>query len=527
MRVMRPDQVQPLIGDTWAEAKAFWFRALGYKIHADEVRAMHEEECPLIIMSAPARTSKSFAAAHDGFVYGMPTRPLMDSLIWSVGPRYETNKEFDYWFHLLIDRKEELAYQGVPYEVERSVNSPTGGDMEIRIRWDKKFSADGRAKRSIFKGMSATNERSLQGEEVTYAIMSEAAEQDHKIYEKYLSTRAARVLMPTTPKPHADWIRKLKEQVEIPENIIPATPGVRTVVPNIAGHRDPELGVAHFTFPQWANPDYDKSRMERERRKAEIRAKEQFGAQATAEDDPLFAEQFLGQWVYYTGTVLPFNPRRHVIPVDVEQCRRAQVFVSVDYGFRDPAVALFWAVAHTGELVIYREVYERGLTSGKFVDAILQETQHCENLLYVTGDPAAPQVAEIMRENGLSVVNLDTQAQRSREAGSRRLIDWLTEGPHQIEDQPVRPGIYVSQECVHTIHEWKNLRWKEGVSKEFAHTSMAGEDHAFDAARYAIMTRPEFQEPDITAPDWLRHEHEKDSRRTMRRYFPESGGLWL
>ena len=53
---------------------------------------------------------------------------------------------------------------------------------------------------------------------------------------------------------------------------------------------------------------------------------------------------------------------------------------------------------------------------------------------------------------------------------------------------------------------------------------MEGEDHAFDSARYGIMTRPEPGDPVVEDREWLKAERDKYSPRAMRRYFPESGG---
>ena len=75
-------------------------------------------------------------------------------------------------------------------------NSPSNGDMEIVVE----HSSLGRRKtRSIFLGMSSTNERALQGEEVTVATLSEAAEHPKHIFDKYLATRCWKVNCPTTP----------------------------------------------------------------------------------------------------------------------------------------------------------------------------------------------------------------------------------------------------------------------------------------------------------------------------------------
>ena len=451
---------------TWVGAKAFWFQVLGYKLYCDQVKRFHESDARIRIIEAPARGAKSYTAAHDAVVFAMPVRPMADALIWSIGPTFKVNKEFDYLYEIFVERREELKANGISYEIERAVNRPTAGDMEIRFVKDKDPKT-GRLYRSRILGLSAENEKVAQGEEVSYAILSEAAEQDESILTKYVEQRCNHIVMPTTPKPKAKWLRKLGED----------------------GRVTPEMRVETFRFPPEANPTYDWSRFRAAKAAAEIRAREQYGPDATASDDPYFAEQFEGRWVYYEGRVLPFSRRRHLVaPGTFGSLREHRIAVSVDYGYQDPAVALFFSILDGPVYFLFDEIHERHLTSERFVEAILARlSHHGLEADFFVGDPKKPEVDRVMQDLGLPIFAMDKKAQASREAGYRRLIDTLTQGPFAGF-----PGLYVSSRCEKTAAEWDELHFKDGFSKEYSEQAIAGKgnDNAADAARYFLMTRP-------------------------------------
>lgn len=478
--------VRPVSPDrTWEGAKAFWFHTLGHELYADEVRQFHVSDARIRIIEAPARGAKSYTTAFDAFVYTMPVRPMMDSLVWSIGPNFSNNREFDYLFELLVERREELKAGGIGYEIERAVNRPKAGDMEIRIVKDRDPKT-GRAYRSQVIGLSAENEKMLQGYEVSYAILSEAAEHPDHIYRKYIEQRCSRIVMPTTPKPHAQWLKSLSDQ----------------------GRQDPATGIETFWFPPGANPRYDWKRYEQAKRAATMRAREAFGPNATASDDPYFAEQFEGRWVYYTGSVLHFSRPRHVVPAGTfEPISDHRIAVSVDYGFEDPASALFWAILPGPVYFLFDEIYERHLTTERFVARIQERLAgHGVSAEFFCADPSRPEVDRVMQEAGLPVFVMDKNAQRDRAAGYRRLIDVLSEGPY-----PGFPGLYVSSRCPRTIAEWETLHFKEGFRSEYSETAIDGDDHSADSARYFLMTRPRSEQVPESA------EHPVDRFRRMRR----------
>jgi hypothetical protein len=443
---------------SWEQYKLFWFERYDYKVYAQEVLDFHMSTAPTRIVSAPARTSKSFSTAMDTIPFCMPSAPLTSSQHWIIGPTYDTNKEFDYVFNCLVEQKDRHLST-----VTKARNNPKNGDMVIVLehgRDDK-----GELCRSIIEGKSATNERALQGEEVTTATLSEAAEHPSHIFTKYLMTRCWKINLPTTPKPYAEWILKMIEEAD----------------------QDPTVGIDAFTFPVHANPDYSHERYERARKRAEKNARVLLGPNATARDDPHFAEQFLGEWVYYTGRVLPFDPKRHMIDrAALGDLSNNKNFISCDYGFSDAAVALFWTVLPNGILVIFDEIYERELTTPKFVQAVQDKMDASgAEFAHIVGDPSKPEVARIMRDCGLRVWDYDKNAMRDRAAGKRRVVDALAEGP-----EPGFPGLYLTHECEKTAAEWRHLRYKKNARDEDAASAMAGDDHAYDACRYGIMTRP-------------------------------------
>ena len=449
--------------------KGVLFELMGYKAYAPEVVAFHSSDAPVRIVSAPARTSKSYSAAAEIIALTFVTVPRTNSLTWIIGPDYQTNKEFQYVFETLVDRKQELFPDA--HSISRAVNNPGNGAMEIILEWPRIKPTD-RICRAIYQGKSASNEKSLQGEEATVACLSEAAELQHQIWSKYISTRYWRALLPTTPKPKAEWIREMSEE----------------------GEKDTSLGIESFVFPKEANPYYNFDRHERERKRAASRS-----PTGRPEDDPYYAEQFLGQWVYYTGLVLPFNPKRHVFDVNPAWLEESRIFVSCDYGYEDACVANFFAVLPSGALLIFDEVHERRLSTQAFVEKVIEKLGPLESRLdYATGDPQEPQVAHFMRELGLPVIAIDKKAQRDRAAGHRRIVDLLSDDLRRGH-----PMLFVGSNCRHTIAEWKTLHYREGHTNEYGSTSISKDDHHFDAVRYGVMTRPE---PTIKEEerDWLR-----------------------
>ena len=80
-------------------------------------------------------------------------------------------------------------------------------------------------------------------------------------------------------------------------------------------------------------------------------------------------------WVYYTGKVIPFTEARHVIDPKLIDPKRLRTFISVDYGYDHPGVAIFWARLKNGLVVIFDEVYTRLKDTSTFVDDVMKKVK--------------------------------------------------------------------------------------------------------------------------------------------------------
>jgi hypothetical protein len=336
-----------------------------------------------------------------------------------------------------------------------------------------------------------------------------------KILTKYLGTRCHRVILPTTPKNSADWLKKLIDD----------------------GRKHPELLIESFTFTPNANPLYDWDLYWIEHQKAESLVNDGKILSAPFSHDcfanleacpaskhPHFAEQFQGQWTGASERLLPFNEKLHVIdnvpawcikPTDGVQARYV---VSCDYGFADASVALFWAVGPREQYVLFSEIYEKELTATEFVKRI-HARSHALGIRpdYYVGDPKKPEVARHYQERGLPVWATDKNAMADRQAGGLALVDALA-----IDPVTRTPRLLVVSDragspfgCPKTIHEWMHLNRREDTTaKEWSEGAIVGPDHAFAAARYFVQTRPK---PKALVPQDEIREYVRSLARKQRR----------
>lgn len=469
-----------------AAAKFKLFDAIGYKPHwaahprwspecptPHPVEQFHRSTAQHLVARAPARTSKSYASAPElvhAFLPDIDQQTLLpahdEQVVWAIGVDYGTLKEWDYvWSYLAAD--DFALVRALGGTVTSKYNSPNAGNLRIVAEWGKGVS--GRTARTVLVGKSSQNETSLQGEEVKLAVLSEAAEHEHRVVEKYLLTRCHRILYPTTPKRRALWLYELIER----------------------GREDKALSVEEVVFTRECNPEYPWHLYETARAKA-------LATYGDWRDSPEFMEQFEGEWVFHEGKVLPFrwidddHLRAHVVserddrwPEFASWLPFADWIVSMDYGFTDAAVALFFAVSSDGQHLLVDEVHERFLSNVEFRDRIRSKERELriKPRLYVP-DPQKPEVTKLLRETGIPIfAGMNRHEHRDRPSSARALVDLLS-----VDPAIGRPRLHVHERCTRTIREWKMLRRKEPTASEaadeWAKSQLVGEQHHFDAARY-------------------------------------------
>jgi hypothetical protein len=503
-------------GPTPEASRAALFRLIGYEIRidarsprsAEEVRRFHLSDAKERIVSAPARTSKSWSAgaeiAHDFFprldaeasCFEAGKLALVvaecdaDVHVWIVPPVYKLAKEWKYAREHLLDRGLVLAFGG---KIETNTDAEAQGNMQLTVLWPWK-TAKGRACRSTLQVRSAANEELLQAEQVKLAVVSEAADQDERVVNKFLRTRCERIIFPTTPKRSGLW---LYERIQ-------------------RGRENASLRREHFQYDRFANPTYDHAGYEL----AKLEATLTYGA---PENDPDFLEQYEGQWTFAGGQVLPFRwlPDPRGVPINVVDAlprwaASASWFVPFDYGYDDPAVALFVGVSQSGEMCVASEIYERHLIDE---DLIARARAREKDLgIRVEGwipDPQRPVLTELMRRYGLPLFDrAPLSTLRDRPAGYQALRSALS-----VDPAVGRPRMTILRSCIHTITELKTIKFRQGHANEFSTSAIVGDDHATDALRYLCMSRVRAKK---TERDWLRdwtreHRYHAERKRAAAR----------
>lgn len=498
---MAAEQYAPLTPEEAAEAerntRLFIWRAFGYKTHEPDVDRFHLSRARTKIVSCPARTAKSYSAWKDVLpdilihgaraVDGDPTSKTQ--VTWIVAPNYVLAKEFDYAWQDLVER---APAAGFNYRIERKLNNATQGDMQIIIDWGFNKTTNERVK-DIITVKSATNINVLQSEEVDIAILSEAARLPSQVWTKFLSQRVKRSIWPTTPDIEAKWIW---DQIQLASN--------------------PDLGIECFHFTGKANPGYDWARYWVEHMKTESIVA---GRVATTPDDktkapsgvnghdcfdpivgceamkePGFAEQFGGQWTFHRGRVVPiraqegsFGEPSHVIHTDPKWVDHADIHISLDYGYADPTVVMFWFVGPS-QVYLRTSIYERGLTPDDAVarvHGIIDRNGWKGRVKRMIGDPKKPEVVEVFRRRGLPIWDIDKKAQADRKAGHLELMNYLALNPKTGE-----PYMLIHSSNHEVIDEWGSLRYKDTARDPNATGSFVGRDDAYDCARYFVMSHP-------------------------------------
>jgi len=248
-------------------------------------------------------------------------------------------------------------------------------------------------------------------------------------------------------------------------------------------------------------------------------------ARAYADGDWTFFEgQYFTEWRPEVHQVTPF-----AIPKDWLKFR------SADYGHAKPAAMLWWAVnPWFSQLICYRELYGPGMTPKALAENTLAMTPEGEDIVYTVLDPACwsskageKSIAEQMLLYGLAC----QPGVNDRIDGWSRVRLYLEPfeylAPPRPGEAPAKPltvaRMVFFSNCVSTIRTLPALVHDE-IRVEDVDTD--SEDHAPDAVRYAVMSRPD---TDLTAQqrevdDWRARMREEHLKREGLRRREETGG---
>ena len=207
---------------------------------------------------------------------------------------------------------------------------------------------------------------------------------------------------------------------------------------------------------------------------------------------PIQRRQLLeGNWEVAEGAAfVEFDPKDHIItpfelPVHWERTK------AVDYGYAAESCCLWGIVdANDGTLIIYRELYRKGLT-GEELGAIITDME-TEDPFSVNGvlDTAAwartgttgPTVGESLVKAGHKL----RRADKNRIQGKIQIHEYL-----KVRENG-RPKLQIFNTCPNLIRELQSIPLSK-INPEDVDTKAS--DHAYDALRYMIMSRPRMESP--------------------------------
>lgn len=204
---------------------------------------------------------------------------------------------------------------------------------------------------------------------------------------------------------------------------------------------------------------------------------------------PIQRQQWLdGDWSAFDNRAFPeFNRPTHVVePFEIPNSWPR--FRACDYGYAAPAAVLWFAIDFDNNLIVYRELYERGLTADRLAAKVL-ELDELHTIKYGVLDSSTwakrgdvgPSIAETMNRIGCRWRPSD-RSRGSRTAGK-------VEVHRRLASDPIlkKPRLQIMSHCPNTIRTMEMLPTDKN-NPEDADTH--AEDHAYDALRYGCMSRP-------------------------------------
>lgn len=205
-------------------------------------------------------------------------------------------------------------------------------------------------------------------------------------------------------------------------------------------------------------------------------------------DWDLFQGQYFSEWRRDIHTCAPFNPSADWVK-----------FICIDYGYAKPAAAYWCAISPDGTIYVYRELYKTGLTYSALTKEIVALTPNNEEIKYWVIDPSAWIKGKERDTEAISGAEIMESIYKEVKKKSLMLLKGNNDrinGWRAVREclKPIMNGLgdviaklQVFNTCPELIRTLPSLIFDQ-IKVEDLDTD--GEDHAADAVRYGIMSRP-------------------------------------
>lgn len=204
-----------------------------------------------------------------------------------------------------------------------------------------------------------------------------------------------------------------------------------------------------------------------------------------------------GVYISHTGLIYgeTFTRDRNVLP-DIVRSSRFDIlkkdwshFQMMDHGYNNPTVFLFGCFDSDGKIILYDEIY----INKTIVSDIAQMVHNKRRTLgisteYTIGDPSISSTQAI---TGTSVQSEYGEHGIYIGLGNNDVQSGLARGQELFRHQQ----LLITERCVETLKEIRKYRWdrhltKLGDRKNKKEEPVKKDDHAMDAMRYGLMSRP-------------------------------------
>ena len=199
-----------------------------------------------------------------------------------------------------------------------------------------------------------------------------------------------------------------------------------------------------------------------------------------------------GNWDVLEGQYFSeFDRSIHVVE-PTELPKEWKRFRAMDWGYNDPCCVLWFAVAPEGRLFVYRELYLRKTLSSEIAKRV-KALSAGERIAYTVASPDAWQqrglkgaegtcIAEVFSKNGVPLLPADN----ARIPGWQRVRENLAYGADGV------PYLRIFSTCRNLIRTLPGLIYDAHDPED---VSDLCEDHAPEALRYGLMSRPKASVP--------------------------------
>jgi phage terminase large subunit-like protein len=201
-----------------------------------------------------------------------------------------------------------------------------------------------------------------------------------------------------------------------------------------------------------------------------------------------------GQFIQVGGVVFKdFNRSTHTVPPsEFKLTSRHRIYVSIDYGWRDPTAILWHAVSPNGTIVTFAEHYQSHMTIAEHAAVFHKKNEEMGITPYlVVGDPALAQTNGVkgtsyqqeFNLHGMNVV-IDIIPKQIG-IGLNKMQQYIKTNPRTNQ-----PFWLITDDCPSLISELSKLKYKRRANRQQEMSLNKLEDiqdrdnHAFDSARY-------------------------------------------